>query len=193
MRSSEPRPFVPLGGAAEATFRPLGAPAPVTDAPSPVHDAAGAAYEAGRAAGLAEARAEHALLGCEIDSLLAALHAWRAEVRSRYTPLAVSLAVEVARQIVGDALEVRPERWTAIVAGALGRLLARERVTARMSPHLAAIVRAHAPGLAEAGVRIVEDATLAPDGCRIESDAGERGPAVGAEIAALAQALGATP
>src|SRR6185369_2803469 len=124
------------GGAAEATFRPLGVPAPVADAPSPVHDAAAAAYEAGRAAGLVEARAEHALLGCEIDSLLAALHAWRAEVRARYTPLAVSLAVEVARQIVGDALEARPERWTAIVAGALGRLLARERVTARMSPRL---------------------------------------------------------
>lgn len=193
MRSSEPRAFVPLGEAARSAFRPLGTEA-ASDPHAPALDAAAAAYEAGRTAGLADARAEQALVACELESMLAELQTWRADLRTRYAPLVVSLAVEIARQIVGEELRDRPERWRPVVAAAMRRLIERERVTVRVSPRLATLVRAHAPAMAEGELRIVEDATLAPDVCRIESETtGEGDRTVGAQLAALAQALGATP
>jgi flagellar biosynthesis/type III secretory pathway protein FliH len=198
MPSSDAEAFAPLGGpSASDPFRPLGTarPAPVDDATLPAPDPIASAFEAGRALGRAQANAEQVVLARDLERALASIAAWRAELRTRYTDTLLALALETARKIVGDELDARPERWAGIVAAAIGRLVDRDRVTVRVAPRLAALLRAHGTDAPADGaeVRIVEDATLDADACRIESRSGDVECGVGAQLAAAAEALGATP
>jgi len=194
MPSCDATPFVPLGGTpAGDGFRPLGRPAPDTAAPEPARppapDPRDVAFEAGRAQGRADAAAEHAVLARDLAATLRAVHAWREELRTRYTPTLVGLALAIARRIVGEALDARPERWAPIVAGAIHRLVDREHVTVRVSPRLAAVLRHHAGDMG-GGVRVVEDAALGDDACRVEGAMGDVDCGIGAQLAAVADALG---
>jgi flagellar biosynthesis/type III secretory pathway protein FliH len=189
--------FVPLGGPGpDDDFRPFGTPPPEPEAappPPPEIDPMEAAFEAGRAAGRREAEVERVELAADVASIVDAVQAWRDELRRRYTETIVALGVAVARRIVGEALDVEPARWVPIVAGAIRRLVDREQVTVRVAPRLAAVLRAHAAGLAgdaASEVRVVEDATLAPGACRVESRMGDVDCGLETQLAAVAEALG---
>jgi flagellar biosynthesis/type III secretory pathway protein FliH len=196
MPSSDAAAFAPLGGApAPEVFRPLGtpSPAPTGDDALPDPDPSAEAFEAGRARGRAEADAAQAALASDLERALAAIASWRAELRTRYTETLVALALETARRIVGDELDARPERWTAIVAAAIERLVDRDRVTVRVAPRLAALLRTHErTAFADRDVRIVEDPSLADDACRVEGPNGDVDCGVAARWAAVAEALGAS-
>jgi flagellar assembly protein FliH len=190
MPSSEATPFVPFGGTPPGdAFRPLGTPAPVDPAPQPDPDPCALAYEAGREQGRADAAAEQVRLARAVAATLEAVQAWRAELRTRYTPTLVTLAIEIARKIVGDALDARPERWVPIVAGAIRRLVDREQVTVRTSPRLAALLREHAGELGGDRIQIVDDASLADDACRVESSSGDVDCGLAAQLAAVVEAI----
>jgi flagellar biosynthesis/type III secretory pathway protein FliH len=189
--------FVPLvGTAADDPFRPLGSPVPevptALPAPEPEPDPWEVAFAAGRARGRADAAAEHARLARDVAAAVDAIGAWREELRTRYTPALVAVALEAARRIVGDELETRPERWVPIVADAIRRLVDRDQVTVRVAPRLAACLRAHRADLADPAidVRIVEDAALAADACRVESRAGDVECGLSTALATVADALG---
>jgi flagellar assembly protein FliH len=194
MPSCDATSFVPLGGAAAGdAFRPLGGPArPAAPATEP--DPRDAAFEAGRTQGRADAAAEQARLARDLVTTLAAIGAWRSELKTKYGPVLVALAIAVARKIVGEELDVRPERWVPIVADAMQRLVDREGVTVRASPRVAAVLREHAGALGDGdAVRIVDDPTLGDDACRIEGAGGDVDCSLAAQIAAIADALGVEP
>jgi flagellar assembly protein FliH len=88
----------------------------------------------GRAAGLAEA-AELArpALGA-LAAAAAEAGALRDEMAQRLEQDAVELALALAEQILGAALDVRPERVVDVVRGALRRLGDREQVVAVVHP-----------------------------------------------------------
>jgi flagellar biosynthesis/type III secretory pathway protein FliH len=197
MPSCEERTFVPLGGPEpDDAFRPFGTPPPAPEPappPPPEIDPVEVAFEAGRAAGRRDAEAVQAVLAADVAHAVDAVHAWRDELRTRYTETIVALGVAAARRIVGDALDAEPARWVPIVAGAIRRLVDREHVTVRVAPRLAAVLRAHAPALAgddASDVRIVEDATLAAGACRVESRMGDVDCGLETQLAAVAEALG---
>ena len=195
MPSCDATPFVPLGGTPPGdAFRPLGGPArAAADAATPPEpDPYEVGFAAGRAQGHAEAAAERAGLERDLVTTLAAIGAWRSELRTRYTPLLVGLAIAIARKIVGEELDARPERWAPIVTGAMRRLVDRDAVTVHASPRVAAVLRQHAGALGD-GVRVVEDAALGDDACRVESAGGDVDCSVAAQLAAVADALGVEP
>jgi flagellar assembly protein FliH len=192
MRSSEAR-FAPLAGPSAArAFHAFGAPA---SAAPDVVDAQAVAFEAGRIQGHREGRAEVAVLAADVARAVAQIGAWRDELRSRYTSGLLELSLAIARRIAGEALDADPARWTAIVEAAIRGLVDREQVTVRVPPRLAAALRAATPALvardAAAEVRIVEDPTLGDGGCRVESATGDVECGLDAQIAAVADALGA--
>jgi flagellar biosynthesis/type III secretory pathway protein FliH len=195
MPSCDADAFVPLGGANDhEPFRAFGATDPAPDAPpAPEPDPCDAAFAAGRARGRAEAEDAEAALARDVAAALASIGAWRDELRTRYTQTLVTLAIETARKIVGEELEARPERWVAIVAAAIGRLVDREHVTVRVAPRLAAVLRAHgALALGDAGqVRVLDDPALEADACRVESRTGDVECGIAAQLAAVVEALAA--
>lgn len=190
MPTSEATSFVPLGGApADDEFRPLGMP-PGEAASRPGPDPYDVAYEAGRTQGRADAAVEQARLEGEVVAAIGAVHAWRDELRTRYTPTLAALAIEIARKIVGDALEARPERWVPIVAGAIRRLVDRDQVTVRATPRLAAVLREHAADLGGADrIQVIDDATLGDDACRVESTSGDVDCGLATQLTAIAEAI----
>jgi flagellar biosynthesis/type III secretory pathway protein FliH len=193
MPSSDGEAFAPLGGtAAHDPFRPLGTPRAAAEAAPPELDPVAVAFEAGRVRGRADADAAQVVLARDLDRALASIVAWRQELRTRYTATLVALALETARKIVGDELDARPERWAAMVAAAIGRLVDRDRVTVRVAPRLAALLRAQGidAGADGAEVHVVADPTLDDDVCRIESRGGDVECGIAAQLAAAADALG---
>ncbi|MGA2470936.1 MAG: FliH/SctL family protein [Solirubrobacteraceae bacterium] len=97
-------------------------------------NARSAAIAEGRAAGLAQAREQAAPAIHAIGEALTGIQALRDEVATRVERDAVELALAVAEQIVGAAVEVSPERVVEVVRGALRRLADRHRVTILVNP-----------------------------------------------------------
>jgi flagellar assembly protein FliH len=210
MRSSEPRPpdpFVPLaGGPAPApAFRPLGtAPdgpddaASAVEEPPPPDARVEEAFRAGLEPGRAEAAARLEPVGRELAAAIDAVGRFHATVRARVEREVLALAVALARRIVREALEERPERWLGMIAAAVARLADRERLVLRVPPALAAWLRDAGPALRAAaeGVRdleVVEDAGLPAGGCVVESRCGDVDLGVDVQCAAAAEALGCRP
>jgi flagellar assembly protein FliH len=190
-----PRPFVPLGGPhAAEPFRPFGArddaPAPESSA-APAPDPLAEAFAAGHARGLTDARVEQATLAADVAALADTIGAWRDETRTRYTARLVDLALAIARRIVGDELELHPERWTDIVAAGVRELVEREPVVVRVAPRLATVLMGHLPRLGDPtrDVRVIEDGTLAAGDCRLETPSGDLDCGIDAQWAAIADAL----
>jgi flagellar biosynthesis/type III secretory pathway protein FliH len=187
--------FVPLVAApAAAPFRPLATPAAdAAGAEGAPADPRDVAYAAGEAAARAAAAIEQAALAQDVARALEAIGAWRDELRARYVPLLLQVALDTARAIVGEELAAEPDRWRTIIAGAVRDLVDRERVVVRVGPRLAAVLRSLpgplAPGLAD-GVRLVDDPALGPEGCVVESERGCVDCGVERQLAVAADALG---
>ncbi|WP_354699790.1 hypothetical protein DSM112329_00045 [Paraconexibacter sp. AEG42_29] len=115
------------------------------------HGEADALREAARAEGYAAGLAAAA---AEIQAAVAALHGGGAQLAAVAADLpdlleaeAVELAFAIAGQVLGGALDARPELVVGVVRGGLRRLVERDRVTLLVHPDDLECVRAATPGL----------------------------------------------
>ena len=146
-------------------------PAPAHDAATgtPLRDALEAeARAAGYAAGMAAAASDRARLTALVASL--GEHAGRHQ--QALCDEVLDLALVLARQLVGQALEVRRELVRPIVAAALAQLpQATQRIELRLNPSDVVLVE---PLVAEphggARLAVVGDVLIAPGGCEIETE-----------------------
>lgn len=95
----------------------------------------------GYAAGLQEARAQSGPAMEALASAVAGLEELRAHVADGLERGAVGLALRIAEQVIGAAVDVEPERVLDAIRGALRRLTDRERVQILVNPEDLEIVR----------------------------------------------------
>jgi flagellar assembly protein FliH len=105
------------------------------------------ARAAGHAEGLAAAAGDVAAAVASLTAASDALGEIAAELPGVLEEHAVELAIAIARQVLGGALEVRPELVVDVVRGGLRRLVDRERVTLLVHPEDLDVVRAATGGL----------------------------------------------
>src|SRR5690242_17187104 len=195
--------FVPLGGggsaAAPASFRPLGTPAESVAPVADEHEVK-AAEELRRAfqAGYEQAREE---LTAGVDGVAEAfgkaieeLAHFRAMVRDRYERELLEVALGVAKKVVQQELQERPEIWLGMIRNAVHRAVDRERIAVRVPPPLLAFLRDSLPELRSTlddvkEVELIEDPSLTLGGCVIESRFGEIDIGVESQIGAARSAL----
>jgi flagellar biosynthesis/type III secretory pathway protein FliH len=204
---SEFTPLVDEAPRACVGFRPFGepsTPAPPSGPPAAVPEAAPGetagseearrAFDAGYALGAAEVRGQVEQVAESLAKALEEIAAFRAALEQRYGRELLGIALEVARRIVLAEVTEHPERWLAMVAAAVRRLVDRERIVVRVPPDLAAYLRASGPELRAAleevkDVTVVEDAALGPGGCVVESRFGEVDLGVETQLATAAETL----
>jgi flagellar assembly protein FliH len=123
---------------------------------------------AGYAAGIATAAAERARLA----TLISTLNESVGEHEQRLADEVLDMALVLARQLVGEALAVRREFILPVVSAALRQLpQSTQRVELRLNPADAALVRSLLESDAlGARCQIVDDTSIAPGGCRIETE-----------------------
>lgn len=125
----------------------------------------------GHAAGLAAVQAQAAQLRALTQSLPGALRGADHEIADEL----LALALDLARQVLGQALKTEPQAMLAVVR----ELLQAEPALMGMPqlllhPEDAALVKEHLPDeLQAAGWRIRVDATLQRGGCRVLASSGE--------------------
>lgn len=140
------------------------------------------AWATGHREGLAQATA----------LLLAARQTQAAALRQGEEALA-SLALELARRIVGHHLEVTPEAMAQMVARTLTLARGRLHVEVRVPPEALARLaplRHLLNTAAGVEVRLVEDALAPPQQCRIVTEAGIIEADLDTQLAVLAEAMG---
>lgn len=99
------------------------------------------AYQEGYAAGHAEARAAAEPALQAFGSAAAGLDELRTHVADGLERGAVGLALRIAEQVIGAAVDVEPDRVLDAIRGALRRLTDRERVQILVNPEDLEIVR----------------------------------------------------
>jgi len=141
----------------------------------------------GHAAGLAQAQAQAAQLQALAESLPAALCLAQGQVADDL----LALALDIARQVVGQALAAEPQAIVAVVH----ELLQAEPALSGapqllLHPDDAALVKEHlGDELKNAGWRIRPDAQLARGGCRVTAASGEKDASLETRWARVAAAL----
>ncbi|MFA7281213.1 MAG: flagellar assembly protein FliH [Sterolibacterium sp.] len=133
------------------------------------HEAQEAGHAAGKAAGYAEgqmrARAEGARLAALVTQLDSALKVFDQQVAEDL----LALALDVARQVIRQAVAVKPEILLETIQEAL-TLTHHPHATIHLHPEDASLVRTYfGEQLAHAGHRIQEDKRLQRGGCTIEA------------------------
>jgi flagellar assembly protein FliH len=126
------------------------------------------AYAAGYAAGLAGAAEAQQ----KLEALLTHVADRADEHRQQLLDEVLDLALLVGRQLVGEALAVRRELVLPIVSAALKQLpQASQRVQLLLNPADVELVSTFiASEQLPAAVRLVADVTIAPGGCRLETE-----------------------
>jgi flagellar assembly protein FliH len=125
--------------------------------------------------GQAKAREEAQRLGRLADRLETALSQFDGEVGEEL----LSLAVELARQVVRREIQAHPDTLLNVVREALEQI-PHQHATLYLNPEDASLVRSHlGEQLSHFGHRILEDARLTHGDCRVESG----GSAVDATVA----------
>jgi len=150
------------------------------------------AYDAGRAEGLREGARKSAQEAAQLQALLASIERQSHEINQRIAHDVLELALEVARQMVGQALAVRPELIVTLIHDALARAVQPlAAATIALNPADAALVREQlGDELAAAGWRIVEDAKLLRGGALLQTAATQIDATIGTRWQRLAAALG---
>jgi flagellar assembly protein FliH len=195
--------FVPFGGggssAAPAPFRPLGSPEPAApDVPDEAEAQLGEELRRAFQAGYEQAREELAAkaetVAESFGKALQELARFRAAVRDRYERELLEVALGVAKKVVQQELQERPEIWLGMIRTAIRRAVERERIVVRLPEALAAFIRERLPEL-RAGLDdvkeldVVDDGSLPADGCIVESRFGDVDLGVETQIAAARAAL----
>lgn len=133
------------------------------------------AREIGHAAGYREGAARARTEAERMQQLLAGLDRSLSEFDERLAGDLLALSLEIARQVLRQALAVRPELLLAAVREAM-ELLPQSRHGARLllHPEDAALVHSHLGSeLEQAHWRIQEDSNLERGGCRVETPESE--------------------
>ncbi|MBO9533293.1 MAG: hypothetical protein J7513_10005 [Solirubrobacteraceae bacterium] len=135
-------------------------------------------HAAGREQGLAEGRAELAGAIAALQAAAAELTARRDALCDVVEPAAISLALAGAEQVVGAALEVKPELVLETTRGALRRLVERDRITILTNPDDLETLRAAAPELAEelggiGSLEVQAERRIAPGGVIVQTPEGD--------------------
>ena len=137
-----------------------------------IEEAARAAgYAAGYAAGSTAAKDAATALAALMDSLRQAL----AEIDQNVADQLLTLAIEIANQVLRQSLRVRPELLLPVVREAVSTLHGHHgQPLLFVNPQDATLVRSHlGERLAHASWRIIEDSAVSAGGCRVELGAGE--------------------
>lgn len=123
--------------------------------------------EAGYAAGIQQAHTEAAQVHTLMENLEAALN----QVDEQVAQSLLDLSLEIARQMVRETLQVKPEVILKIVNDAIGSLPHfNQNAHLILHPDDAALVREHmGDQLAHAGWKIFTDARIERGGCRVET------------------------
>lgn len=124
-------------------------------------------YAEGYAQGRVRGESEAARMQAMADGMQAAIRSLEAEVADEV----LTLALDIARQVVQDALQAKRELLLPVVREAM-RLLPADTRSAQvlLNPADVELVRAHfGEELRVAGWQIVEDHRVQPGGCRITS------------------------
>lgn len=123
--------------------------------------------EAGYAAGIQQARNESAQMHTLMQNLQTALN----QVDEQIAQSLLDLSLEVARQMVRETLQVKPEVILKVVGDAIGGLPHfNQNAHLILHPDDAALVREQmGEQLAHAGWKIFTDAKIERGGCRVET------------------------
>lgn len=174
----EPPPVEPSPPAIEAELPPQEAAVvlPTAEDVERIEDEARAAgyeagYEAGYAAGSTAAQEVATTLAALMDNLQQAL----AEIDQNVADQLLTLAIEIANQVLRQSLRVRPELLLPVVREAVTTLHGHHgQPMLFVSPQDAALVRSHlGEQLSHSNWRIIDDGALSAGGCRVELGAGE--------------------
>jgi len=128
-------------------------------------------HEEGYAAGYREGRAQAAQEAQRLHTLLQGIAAALGKLDQTVADELLALALDIARKVLGEALKLRPELVLPVIRDAV-RCLPQFDQTVRvvLHPQDAALVRAYmAEHPAAAGWTLVEDASLARGGCRVQT------------------------
>ena len=130
-----------------------------------------------------------------LDALVATLGEERREFFDRVEPEVVRLASAIAEKIIGEEMELRPERVVDLVREAMKRLRDREALRIRLSPQDMDLVKEARDDLIGSvdGVRkleLVEDRRVDRGGCVIESENGALDARVKTQMAEIERVLG---
>ena len=152
------------------------------------------AYEAGRADGLREGAQKTAHDVQSLRALFAAIESQNHEINQRIAHDVLEVALEVARQMLRQALAVRPEFIVPLIQDALARCVQpAAQATIALNPADAVLVRELlADQLTSGGWRIVEDVNLARGGCQLHTAAVQIDASIETRWKRLAAALGQT-
>lgn len=200
-----PQQAIPAAVEAAAEIEEMRPPRPQEDAenPLPAQDRtppAGvpleetAAWQAGFAAGQAAAAAAREAGEAALARSLEELAAFQRSLRRRYERELLQVALGVARKVVQQEIQERPEIWLGMIRAAVRQAVEREHIVVRVPPPLAQALQARLASL-RAGLEdvkeleIVEDPALPPGGCVVESRWGEVDIGIESQLAAAEQAL----
>ena len=132
-------------------------------------------YRDGTIAAQADIVRAHAAQTAHLAELVNALSRDMTQLDTQVADSVLDLAIIIARRIVGESLNARPELLLNTVREAL-QMLGQARAPARLllHPEDARLIREHLGDQCSAGGwTIAEDSTMARGGCRLESAGGE--------------------
>lgn len=135
------------------------------------HEAHEAGYAAGYQEGIGAAQTSAEAMATLLDNLQQAMSA----IDQRVAEQLLTLAIEVASQVLRQSLRVQPDLLLPVVKEAVSSLHPHHgQPLLFVHPDDAAMVRGHlGEQLSHVNWRLVEDATLTPGGCRVELGASE--------------------
>ncbi len=150
------------------------------------------AYQAGHADGLREGTQKSTADAQRLLAVLAGVRQQSNEINQNLADDLLGLALEIARQMMRQALAVRPELIVPVIQDALARVAQPvAQATITLQPEDAGLVREHLGAeLAADGWRIVEDASLARGGCLLRTTGSQVNATSGARWQHIAAALG---
>ena len=130
------------------------------------------AHEEGYAAGRREGSAKVAAEAQRLQQLVAALTEEAQRFDQRVADDLLGLALTISKQVLQQALKVRPELILAVINEVLGQLpLSHQRARLVLHPEDATLVQlALGDRLKQAGWEIVKNAEIRRGGCRLESN-----------------------
>jgi flagellar assembly protein FliH len=127
------------------------------------------AHREGYAAGYEEGTARVRMEAMRLHSVIEQLEEALAALDTRVAQDVLQLGVEIARQVVRQTIEVKPEVVISVVREAINQL-PHQHTAVYLNPEDASLVRSHAGDqLAHAGHRIFEDEGIARGGCKVEA------------------------
>lgn len=129
------------------------------------------AHQEGYAAGRREGSEHAAAEALRLQQIAAALAEESRQFDQRMADELLGLSLRIARQVLQQALKLRPEAIVALVSEVLGQLpLSRQRACLILHPEDATLVRlALGERLRQSDWEIIENAEISRGGCRIEA------------------------